>query len=59
MSKEKMISIDEALLKYKDPNGNQLKIPLFSSVKVANNKIYVEIDEDFSPIPNPKVNRKH
>lgn len=57
MRQGKKITIDEALEKYKDSNGNQLKIPLFSSVKVTNKEIYVEIDEDFSPIPNFKLNR--
>ena len=53
---KKLVKLEAALNKFKDEKGNQVMIPLISTVKVIDDELFVEVDEYLDPIPYPKKN---
>ena len=43
--RKKKIKLETAINKFKDTNGNQVKIPLISKVQFLNNELYVQVDD--------------
>jgi len=48
--RKKKIKLETAINKFKDTNGNQVRIPLISKVQVLNDELYVEV-EDYLDAP--------
>jgi hypothetical protein len=48
--RKKKIKLETAINKFKDTNGNQVRIPLISKVQVLDNELYVEV-EDYLDAP--------
>lgn len=48
--RKKKIKLETAINKFKDTNGNQVRIPLISKVQVLDDELYVEV-EDYLDAP--------